>query len=239
MNAVILDDDSVIRHLLANVLIKKGYEVTSYSSPDKCQIYSKTSCPCTWEGACPDLIVTDFDMPSVNGIEFIKHLEQKKCKCRNIAMISGGHPEHDLKEMLPRGIAFFPKPFRLKTFGVWLDEIRGQYDESVNAENRRRFVRYPCELPVEVSISSCGFHEKMLGVARNISKGGLLLECSKFLAPMTECLVAFTIPEWMSLKKIPDQTMEGDGRDVMMVAQACHSNTNSKVYGLQFLEALA
>ena len=80
--------------------------------------------------------------------------------------------------------------------------------------------------------SSPGLLETVRAVARNISKGGMLIECSKFLAPMTSCQLGFTVPEWMTFKTDPD-------RVVMLEAQVRHSDKISGAYGLQFLESLS
>lgn len=230
MNAVILDDDPVIVSLLSRVLTQKGYEVSSYSSPISCPLYTEESCPCSWSGSCPDLIVTDYDMPTVNGIELVEHLKRKQCKCNNIAVISGSWSEHDLQKALPPGVSVFSKPFSLHRIRAWIDRIK--WPGLGSGDNRRNFVRYPCELPVEVCFSSPGLLETVRAVARNISKGGMLVECSKALAPMTFCHLTFRVPDWMTLQN-------GYDREIMLAAQARHANDTSRIYGLQFLEPLA
>ena len=232
MNAVVIDDDSTIRSLLGKVLNEKGYEVSSYASPAGCPLYVDQFCPCTFKGACPDLIISDYDMPEVNGLEFVEHLKRMKCKCNNIAVMSGSWTEHDLQRALPMGVNVFSKPLPLKRLWAWLDQIRGQGEGSASRANRRSSERYPCELSLDMYFSSPGLLETVRAVARNISKGGMLVECSKFLAPMTSCQLAFTVPEWMTFKTDAD-------RVVMLEAQVRHSDKISGAYGLQFLESLA
>jgi CheY-like chemotaxis protein len=232
MNAVIIDDDSAIRVLLGKVLGEKGYEVTSYSSPASCPLFDDAACPCSWAGLCPDLIVSDCDMPDVNGIDFVEHLKRKNCKCKNIAVISGSWTEQDLQGMLPSGVSVFSKPFSLKRFWAWMDKVKEPGEKLACRDNRRSFVRYPCEFPIDVFVSSPGLLENVSAVARNISRGGLLMECSKFLAPMTSCELSFKVPEWMSVKTDLD-------RLVMVSAQSCRADRVSRTVGLQFLRPLA
>jgi len=232
MHAVIIDDDSVIRRLLGKVLIDKGYEVTSYSNPLACPLHTEESCPCSWKDSCPDLIVTDYDMPDVNGVAFVEKLQRKKCKSRNIAMISGSWVEHDLQQVLPAGVSVFSKPIHLKRFLAWVDSIKRLGAEAAGRVNRRSSVRYPCEVPLDAYFSSAGLLEVVKAVARNISRGGLLMACSEALNPTALCQLSFTVPEWLTFKT-------GVERDVMVSARVCHSNATSGVHGFQFLEPIA
>lgn len=230
MNAVIVDDDPMVRTMLGHVLISAGFEVVSFSSPEKCTFYTESACPCSWRGACPDLIISDLDMPEVDGIRFIEQLKRKQCRCKHIAVISGSWPENELLQVVPQGVAVFSKPFAFDRLWNWLDAVRNQ---SVNAEgrvNRRNSARYPCEFPVNVQLP--GLLESAPAMARNISRGGMLIQCSKFLAPLTACQLTFKIPEWMDFRL-------GMERPVMMSAQARHAGSISDTYGLQFMAPLA
>lgn len=239
MHAIVLEDDPVIRGLLNDVLTADGYKVTSYSSPESCPLYADDCCPCSRVDSCPDLIISDYDMQAVNGAQFVEHLKRKNCKCKNIAVISGSWSEQDLRQILPVGVNVFSKPFSLKRLWAWLDVIKRQVENASEGSNRRTSVRYPCDFPVELYFNSPGLLEMLTGVARNISMGGMLVECSKYLEPMSSFQVAFTVPEWMSVKEKPDRFTVGNARTVMVAAQARHSCKSSQAYGLQFLESFA
>ena len=123
MKAVILDDDPVFLDVLREVLGWRGYEVEVYSSPESCPIYKDSSCPCTEAQCCPDVILTDFNMPSVNGIEFVEELRRKGCTCKHIALIAGKTRDVSLREQAALlGLTFIPKPVRLQQFEGWLAE---------------------------------------------------------------------------------------------------------------------
>jgi CheY-like chemotaxis protein len=230
MKAMILEDDPVIRTLLGKVLSLDGYEVDSYSNPANCPLFADESCPCSQKGACPDLIISDYDMPTASGLDFSEHLKRKQCKCKNIAVISGGWDEDELQSVLPSGLSAFAKPFS-KRFWAWLRKVKGQGQE-MNRAYRRSFERFVCELPLELYFSSPGLVETVHAVARNISKGGMLIECPTFLPPKTSCQLSFKVPDWMPFKV-------GADRMVMLTAQACHADKNSGTYGLQFLDQVA
>lgn len=115
---------------------------------------------------------------------------------------------------------------------VWMQELVGRGNLSGQHDNRRNFARVPCELPVELYCSIPGLLVSVPAVARNISRGGMRLQCSKFIPPKTLCQLSFTIPEWISLGNRAD-------RSVMVEAQACYCDKHSGVYGFKFLQSLA
>ncbi len=125
--ALILDDDPLVLSLLQGGLSRRGYEVSTFSCPLSCPLYSHGSCPCPFMGGCPDVIVTDFDMPFVNGVEFIERVKRKLCKCRNILLISGCLTDPlDLRRAAEHGVTFMAKPFHLNQLHDWLDSIERQ-----------------------------------------------------------------------------------------------------------------
>ena len=231
MKAMIIDDDPAILSLLNKILVADGFKVAAYSSPSACPLLADESCPCSQKAICPDLIISDYDMPAVNGLDFLGHLKRKKCKCKNIALISGGWDEQDIKARLPPGVNAFSKPFS-RQFWSWLKKIKGQAEGSVCRTYRRSFERYTCNLPVDLYFSSPGLVETVRAVARNISKGGMLIECAESLVPKTSFQLSFTVPEWLPFKT-------GADREVMVAAQTCHANRISGTYGLQFLDQVA
>ena len=123
MKALILDDDPVFLDVLRELLGCRGYEVEVYSSPASCPLYKDISCPCTESQCCPDVILTDFNMPSVNGIEFVEELRRKGCTCKHIALIAGKNRDASIQEQAALlGLMFIPKPVRLQQFEGWLTE---------------------------------------------------------------------------------------------------------------------
>lgn len=124
MKVLIIDDDSMVLSFLVRLTQKRGYEVLSYSNPLNCPLNTPGPCPCTLDTQCPDIIITDFNMPYVNGIEFLTNLKRKGCKCANIALMSGTWAEADLKRISPPGITHFAKPFHLKQIEEWFDSIQ-------------------------------------------------------------------------------------------------------------------
>ena len=63
---LVVDDDPILRKILQNFLAQKGYQIEVAVSGDAAlQI---------WEKYQPDLIVSDVNMPSMDGLEFCRRL---------------------------------------------------------------------------------------------------------------------------------------------------------------------
>ena len=123
LKAIVVDDDPLVRSLVSGVLARRGYEVVSYSDPVFSPQYESASCPCPAAKLCPDVIITDLEMPYVNGLDFIECQRRKGCRCRHVALMSDGCSKADLQRGAQLGVAFITKPFHPQQFCAWLDEI--------------------------------------------------------------------------------------------------------------------
>lgn len=122
--ALILDDDPLILSLLQGVLSRRGYEVAAFMSAAQCPAYRDDACPCSLAGGCPNIILTDFDMPGVNGMEFIEKLRRKSCKCLDVVLMSGSYIDcPTLRRSTALGVTFIAKPFHMSQIQTWLDKI--------------------------------------------------------------------------------------------------------------------
>ena len=126
-HALILDDEPMILALLQNILGRRGYKVEAYTTPARCPIYFEETCPCAIQASCPNVILTDLDMPLATGLEFIERLKKKGCKCRHIALISGLLTETALQRAVPLGVKVFTKPFHIKGIEEWLVEAEQDF----------------------------------------------------------------------------------------------------------------
>jgi DNA-binding NtrC family response regulator len=79
---LIIDDEAMIRDLLAKILEREGYEtITASGGKDGIKIYRENSV---------DLIITDLIMPEKEGIETIMELRRDFEDVKIIAMSGGG-----------------------------------------------------------------------------------------------------------------------------------------------------
>jgi len=124
MKVVIIDSDPFIVSLLVEIFHRRGYEVVTYSDPTAYPLYSLNSCQCQMVGACPDIIITDFDMPNVNGVTFFETLRKNGCNSVTIALMSAHLiPREALERASKLEVKFFAKPFHRSQLENWLDRI--------------------------------------------------------------------------------------------------------------------
>jgi len=96
--------------------------------------------------------------------------------------------------------------------------------------NRRRFKRYACEFPVEFHFDYPGQIRIITAMARNISSGGMLIECPSLPSSNTPCHVVFNVPDWMPCKQAR--------HEVTASAQVLHAEPSSLTFGIMFKEPL-
>jgi CheY-like chemotaxis protein len=122
VKAIVLEDNELLRTLTYDILKDRGYEVYAYSEPFLSPLYRNSERPCPEENICPNIIITDIDMPNMNGFEFIEHQKSKGCKIQNIAIMSGRWTNENIKHAKRLGCHIFKKPFKIDEVEKWLDE---------------------------------------------------------------------------------------------------------------------
>jgi hypothetical protein len=99
-----------------------------------------------------------------------------------------------------------------------------------SSADHRRFPRFSCSLPVELHIETPGHLSVLKAVARNISRGGMLIECATMPALKSACHVAFRVPDWVPFL-VPDNL-------VLAEARVQHCDRNAMNFGLAFAQPL-
>ncbi len=132
---LIFDDDELIRSLLWRVFDSRGYEVFTYQDPAACPLHVAKGCACKQKVACTDVLISDLDMPKVNGLDFVESQAAKGCLCKHIALISGGWSNESLLRAGKLGCKVFEKPFSIDQLTAWLDEIEKEIDPDRELSN--------------------------------------------------------------------------------------------------------
>ena len=117
--SIILEDNDVIRNLIADVLRNRGHEVFDFPNPAFCMAYLK-NCQCPQENACADFIFTDIIMPEMTGLEFIEQQKNKGCKTRFFCIISSAWNEEYENFARRFGCKTFKKPLDIIEFIDWV-----------------------------------------------------------------------------------------------------------------------
>ncbi len=173
---IIFDDEVFILNMLKDFFLLRGYEVLSYDDPTTiCPIYGVGGDVCTNHYPCSDVMLTDFNMPGVNGVELIEFQVRKGCTMpiRNKAVISGYIDAWNRRRVRELGCHFFHKPFTLSALSEWLNECEQRTDLHIPLATRRREKRY--ESCREVNFRLPSGDRVYSGVAVNMSVSGLCL----------------------------------------------------------------
>ncbi|MBI1280836.1 MAG: response regulator [Anaerolineaceae bacterium] len=105
---LLLDDNSDILSLLEMVLNQQGYEVMSGRNGREGMDILK-------QGIFPDLIISNFHMPQMDGLDFLEHLrENPRFRTIPFILLTAAPPvQWQQQASLLGANAFLPKPFKI------------------------------------------------------------------------------------------------------------------------------
>ena len=123
---IIFDDDAMVLEILKDLFSMLNFEVQPFSEPVLCSLSNNCSHPCA------DIIITDFRMPRINGIDLLKHQAQRRCpiNIKNKAIMSGVLPDKYVGSMKEFADIFFQKPIGIQKLNMWSKECIGRNDLS-------------------------------------------------------------------------------------------------------------
>lgn len=115
LQILVADDDSISRDRVIHQISRLGHQVT------ECEDGLNTWC-CVHSSSPPDMIIMDWNMPGMTGVEVCRRIRQKKSlQYTYIIMLTArsGY-ENIIKGMESGADDFISKPFRLEEFKVRL-----------------------------------------------------------------------------------------------------------------------
>lgn len=112
-HALVADDDTLIRKFVANIMESEGVEVSEASNG---QIALNSIINHKIANDMFDFLITDIQMPEINGIELIKVLKNRGISLPTIIMT--GNYDRDIIDQLKdfKYVHFLKKPF-------WIGEL--------------------------------------------------------------------------------------------------------------------
>ena len=128
VRAIVIDDDELVLDVLTRMLEMRGYEVFAYSDPSEFHA-CKVCVDAAVRLPCADILITDVNMPVVNGLTFVKGLRENNCPIAHTAAVSGLWAAESRAHALRLGCRVFAKPIDFSMLNPWLDEC----DSSVPA----------------------------------------------------------------------------------------------------------
>ncbi len=230
--AVIVDDEPFIRNMLKDFFLLRGYEVLSYGDGAMaCPVYGTDDGRCMNDRPCSDVLLTDFMMPQMNGVQFLKHQKRKGCKLdhRNKAVISGYVDDANRQALDSMGSMFFRKPFTIFALSEWLAECEQRVDLTKPLATRRKEDRFESyrELSVRIGQTNC----VVSGIAVNISKSGFCLEVA---APLRRSdVIHFLDCPFTTYRAASVRWVRSCGSDACLVGVQCL--TKERVAGRSLL----
>jgi CheY-like chemotaxis protein len=177
----IVDDDVNNLKILRLIMTQRDYEVSTFDRPVVCPIYDAQQDQCI--KPCADIIITDYQMPQMTGIEMLLQQAQMGCKVDRRNKILMSADTYNIKEKIIEelGCAFFSKPIKFGDFFAWLDDCEKRIDLSKQVGIIGKEDRYPVNIDI---LYAYIISEKIYkGIAMNYSAGGL---CIKANAPLIE-----------------------------------------------------
>jgi len=89
--AIVCDDDHQILDLFRSVIEMMGYEVLTAETPITCAFYRDHVDSCRQHHRCADVLITDYSMPSMTGLDLLVMQHQRGCKLtsQNKALMTG------------------------------------------------------------------------------------------------------------------------------------------------------
>jgi len=105
---MVVDDEAGIRDILSEILAVKGFEVTSAKDGMESLRYMRTK--------NYDLVVTDINMPHLNGIELLKKMKKAGRKEKIVIMTGSAFELPDHNNDMPMIYFQLKKPFKIDDF---------------------------------------------------------------------------------------------------------------------------
>ncbi len=174
--AIVFDDEPIILNLLENVLKRRDYEVFLFEKPIACPVFRNNDRHCHSEKPCADVMIADFNMPEMTGVELFELQRVKGCRLdiRNKAIISGMANGDDIREFITAGGTFFSKPFRLSNLTEWIQECEQRMPLTKPVGIPRKERRQP--VSINISYSPLAMKREMRGIVTDISDSGFCLQ---------------------------------------------------------------
>jgi CheY-like chemotaxis protein len=130
--AIVCDDSEAIQDVFRRVLERMGYEVLTAETPITCAFYRERVDGCPQHDRCTDILITDYEMPDMTGMELLELQHQRGCKLTsmNKALMTASEEPNLRKRATALGCHFFPKPLLISTLLAWVRECESRIDLS-------------------------------------------------------------------------------------------------------------
>ncbi len=121
MRILVVDDSTTMRRILVNTLSKLGYTDVVDGSNGREGLDRMAVSPV-------DLVITDWNMPEMSGIEFIRSIRaSERFKSVPVLMVTTNAAKDDIVEALKAGVNnYVVKPFTPETIKEKIEAVLGR-----------------------------------------------------------------------------------------------------------------
>ena len=119
---LVVDDDSDIAYVLKRALLKNGFLVTAFTSPEKALKNFKSN------SEDYDLMLSDIRMPEMSGIQLARKVKEINPKVKVVLMTSFEIRDNEFSKVFPstQVDGFVQKPIRIKDLTNKILDIIGE-----------------------------------------------------------------------------------------------------------------
>ena len=125
MKILLVDDDKMILQTIGDFLKRQGHDL-------KMAYDGAEALPLTEESA-PDLVISDIQMPGMDGIDFLKAIRERFPDLPVVMMTGSRAPETAIAALRQRANDYLTKPIQLEELQACIDRVAGR--ETNSGEN--------------------------------------------------------------------------------------------------------
>jgi len=127
---LLVDDEADIREVLEIALKDLGYDVLVAANGEQAlEIFQTHS---------PPLVMTDIKMPSMNGIELLKHIKRENRECEVIMITGHGDMNLAIKSLKHAATDFITKPINVDALEI---SLKRAHDKIITREKLEAYTR--------------------------------------------------------------------------------------------------
>jgi len=122
---LLVDDEKDILELFTEYLSSNGFNIISFQNPlDALEYFYKNQSNCS-------LVITDYKMPQMSGIDFIKKIREKDTNCKIKTIIISAF----IKDNIPYDKSYTMTIDRILEKPVYLDRLKKVIQELISTIN--------------------------------------------------------------------------------------------------------
>ena len=125
MRFLIIDDSVTMRRIIANILVRLGYPEVLHAANGR-EALDRLAADTV------DVVITDWYMPEMNGLDFVKTLRNTPATSHiPIVIVTANAASDDIQHALELGVkSYILKPFTVETMRDKIDALMAQLDRS-------------------------------------------------------------------------------------------------------------